>query len=153
MISRSHIKTFLGFVVLSGMGWVCDFATYTLLVQGYLGVDASPFVANFISSYAGVTFVYATALRLVFNKVTDKHTLFLSCYWGYQFVSILAYSAILNSVVTWTLEVEFFASLMDIQYYAGIVGKIIITPFNLITNFIFMKYLTRFMNDKAYHHV
>ncbi|WNO07559.1 GtrA family protein [Teredinibacter sp. KSP-S5-2] len=147
MVSSTHIKTFLGFAFLSGMGWICDFATYAFLVER---LDQSPALANFISSYVGVTFVYATSLRLVFNKVTNNHTLFLSLYWGYQFVSISLYSGALSYVVNW---VEGLSYLSAYGSNSGILGKIIITPINLFTNFIFMKILTEFMTDKVSHNV
>ncbi len=136
------LKTFFGFAFFSGLGWFCDFATYVLLVEAF---SISPFAANFFSSYVGVTFVYFTSLHLVFNRVAGRHSLFLSVYWGYQFVSILVWSALLNVVVQ-MVETQFFVT--PIIAFAGIVGKIIITPANLLSNFIFMKFLTGFMNAK-----
>lgn len=143
------LKTFLGFAFFSGLGWLCDFATYAALVEV---VGTSPFSANFVSSYVGVTFVYFTSLRLVFNRVAGNHTLFLSLYWGFQFISILAYSAFLNVVVA---SVEAQSIIPAIIAFSSIAGKIIITPINLLTNFVFMKFLTRFMKEKEVenHHV
>lgn len=151
-----NLATFLRFAFLSGIGWLCDFGTYALLVEM---ADFKAATANFISSYVGVTFVYFTALRFAFSKVTHNHRLFLSLYWVYQFASIVIYSALLAGLVHWLLEQPSLApNTSDIgsyplNEYTDIIGKLIITPVNLITNFIFMKALTHYMQDEVAPHV
>jgi putative flippase GtrA len=146
MISRSQVKAFLGFALLSGLGWICDFGTYTLLIEFF---ELKPIYANFISSYVGVTFVYFTSLKLVCDKVIDRHPLFLGSYWGFQFISILLYSIALSALVSWLQTPPAIAVISD---HGEISGKIIITPLNLLSNFILMKKLTRFMSDKVTQH-
>lgn len=141
MLNRTIFQTFLRFAFLSGMGWVCDFVTFVILVEGS---NTSAFVANIISSYVGVTFVYLTSLRFVFNKMTHNHAWFLSIYWSFQLISILIYSGILKEVVDVLVRQDLIAL---VQSYGEIIGKIVVTPFNLLTNFLFMKFLTKYMKD------
>ncbi|MDB5820803.1 MAG: hypothetical protein JWQ11_4443 [Rhizobacter sp.] len=131
-------RVYLGFLALSGAGWLCDFATFTLLVKLF-GVPA--FVANFVSSYVGVTFVWFTSLKTVFGHAGPAHGKPLLLFWSYQFASILAYSQVLHLVADGLATL--FAALPASQ--AAIAAKVVVTPFNLATNFLFMKLLTRFM--------
>ncbi len=128
------------FAALSGCGWICDFLTFTLLDK-YFG--APPFAANFASSYVGVTFVWFTSLKSVFGRSGPGHNRYIVVYWAFQFLSILAYSQILSHLVNILQQ-------SSIAAWAGghlaIAAKIIITPFNLVTNYVFMKGLTRFMH-------
>ena len=141
--AQRGVWQFLRFLVLSGMGWLCDFATFTLLVKLF---GVSGFVSNFVSSYVGVTFVWFTSLNTVFGRTGDSRGRFLFTYWGFQFVSILAYSQLLH----WVIDSLFFVGLSGwLGNNSGLVAKVIITPFNLISNFLFMRWLTRFMKYVA----
>ncbi|QBP74002.1 hypothetical protein E2K99_02775 [Herbaspirillum huttiense] len=137
MPPTNQIATFLAFLLLSGLGWLCDFGTFSFLVKL---TETPSFVANFISSYVGVTFVWFTSLKTVFLRQGSPRQLGL--YWGYQFFSILLYSQALHFLIQMLMRVELpvlIASNLDI------VSKCMITPLNLVTNFMFMKYLTRQM--------
>lgn len=138
--SLQYIRQFMGFAFLSGLGWLCDFSTYTLLVKLF---DISPAVANFISSYVGVTFVWFTSLKSVFRATGRAGSRFLLLYWAFQFLSILVYSHCLNLMVR-VFGDPAISSLLGGE--AAVAAKIFVTPFNLVTNFIFMKFLTHFMN-------
>jgi len=137
------VKQFLKFAFLSGLGWLCDFTTFTLLVKI---AGLSPFMANLVSSYAGVTFVWFTSLKTVFQRRTNGSGTFLMTYWCYQFVSIMAYSQILN------ITVDGLAAAHLMTANSGVAAKLLITPFNLITNYLFMKRLTRFMQKEQPRH-
>lgn len=129
------MRVFLHFGALSGLGWILDFGVFAILAE----IFAVPgFISNFLSSYVGVTFVYFASLKMVFKRSGADHKLFLVAYWGFQFLSILFYSQILEMVATALLAVPF--------HQLG--AKIIITPFNLISNFLFMKLLVRFMHPE-----
>lgn len=130
----------MGFVFLSGLGWLCDFCTYAFLVKLF---NVSPLVANFISSYVGVTFVWFASLKSVFQAAEGAGSRFLLLYWLFQFVSILVYSQILSLMVP-----VFDSPAIPVLFgeEAAVIAKIFVTPFNLVTNFIFMKFLTNFIN-------
>jgi putative flippase GtrA len=140
-------KIFLGFALLSGVGWLCDFLTFTLLVKLF---KVHSFEANFVSSYVGVTFVWFASLKTVFKRSGNGRGTFLVVYWCFQFVSILVYSQSLHMVAD---AIPNVIQLEEVSQNSGIAAKIIITPFNLVTNFIFMKFLTRFMQKEYYTHV
>jgi putative flippase GtrA len=137
------VKQFLKFAFLSGLGWVCDFTTFTVLVKI---AGLSPFLANLVSSYVGVTFVWFTSLKTVFQRRTNGSGTFLVAYWCYQFVSIMAYSQVLH-ITADGLAVAYLTTANS-----GVAAKLLITPFNLITNYLFMKLLTRFMQKEQPHH-
>lgn len=105
---------------------------YTSLVRL---LDQSPYLANFCSSYAGLLFVYLTALRYVFRRASRQGIHFFVLYWAYHFVSITLYSAALQATAAY-LGTDTGLS------YSEIWAKLIITPANLATNFLFMKLLT-----------
>lgn len=126
------MRVFLHFGALSGLGWLLDFGVFAILSE----IFAVPgFVANFLSSYAGVTFVYFVSLKMIFKRNNMGRNIFLIAYWGFQFLSILFYSQVLEMVAAALLAVPF--------HQLG--AKIIITPLNLISNFLFMKLLVRSM--------
>ncbi|NYE61686.1 putative flippase GtrA [Duganella sp. 1224] len=132
-----NLRAFLGFLLLSGLGWLCDMLTYTALVR-LAGV--APFAANVVSSYVGVSFVWFTSLGTVFRRSGAGSGRFLLLYWGYQFLSIMAYSQLLQ------LTAAAVASHAGVPaLHSALAAKIIVTPFNLVTNFLFMKVLTRHM--------
>ncbi|SEO20857.1 GtrA-like protein [Duganella sp. CF517] len=133
----SGLRAFLGFLLLSGLGWLCDMLTYTALVRL---AGMAPFGANVVSSYVGVSFVWFTSLGMVFRRSGAGAGRFLALYWCYQFVSIMAYSQLLQMVAALLADRTGVAAL-----HGALAAKIVVTPFNLVTNFLFMKTLTRFM--------
>lgn len=142
---RARLKplaaAFLAFALLSGVGWLLDFMTFTALVK--LG-GVAPFAANVASSYVGVTFVWFASLRSVFGRTGGARGRFLAIYWGYQLASILLYSQLLYLLAQALPPTALWVALAG---GAGVAAKIIVTPFNLMTNFVFMKFLTRFMRS------
>lgn len=136
------IQQFLRFALLSGVGWLCDFGVYSLLV---LLTDIGSSSANFISSFVGVTFVYFTSLGYVFRRRDQNRKVFLTSYWAWQTASITAYSVALGLLVASLVNLQL---LTELGVNVAIAGKIIITPINLLTNYMFMKWLTRFMTMK-----
>lgn len=147
MVKRSfEVGVFLRFVCLSGLGWLCDLSSFTLLVSFF---DVPVFVANFVSSYVGVTFVWFASLKIVFGRsgAARGHLLFI--YWGFQLLSILAYSQLLSMVAG---VLDGVGIPLALSANPAIAAKIIVTPFNLVSNFIFMKFLTRYMRDAQTAH-
>lgn len=141
-LPMQKIQQFLRFALLSGVGWLCDFGVYSLLV---LLTDIGSSSANFISSFVGVTFVYFTSLGYVFRRRDQNRKVFLTSYWAWQAASITAYSVALGLLVASLVSVQL---LTELGVNIAIAGKIIITPINLLTNYMFMKWLTRFMTVK-----
>ncbi len=130
------MRLVLGFVLISGFGWLFDMATYTVLVNLF---DAPPFAANFASSYVGVTFVWLVSLRRLFDVNKGYNKGYLLIYWLFQFISISAYSQGIHWVAA-AVAPNIPAAVPP--ELAKCLPKVLITPFNLFTNFLFMRYLT-----------
>ena len=63
------MKKMLKFVFISGLGFIIDFIIYTILVHLFnLNVD----ISNMISSLVGVTFVFFTSTKKVFENNTTN---------------------------------------------------------------------------------
>ena len=137
------MKLFLSFILISGVGWLLDMASFVGLSQLFL---VPPTYANFISSMIGVTYVWIVALNRLFDRREYRQSIYLPIYWGYQEVSILAYSALISIV-----EASAFNSKIGkiFEMASALVAKIIITAPSLITNFIFMYFLTKLMKSSA----
>ena len=133
------MKLFLGFVLISGVGWLLDIASYTALAQL---LDVAPAYANFASSMVGVTYVWLVSLNKLFDRREYGASIYLPIYWGYQALSILVYSALIALVAESAINVQ-LSELLGISYV--ILAKIIITFPNLLTNFVFMFALTKCM--------
>jgi len=133
------MKLFLGFVLISGVGWLLDMMSYAALSQL---VGMAPAYANFIASLVGVTYVWIIALNRLFDRREYGKSIYLPVYWGYQGASILAYSALISIVAESAINSK-VSEIFGVPF--GLVAKIIITAPNLLTNFIFMTILTRFM--------
>lgn len=138
------MKLFLGFVLVSGVGWMLDFLSYTGLTQ-LAGV--APSYANFMSSLVGVTYVWIVALNRIFGKGGYGKSIFLPIYWGYQVASILGYSLLIALVATAVFNV-WLSQLLHLP--PAVLAKILLTAPNLLTNFIFMFFLTKFMKADSH---
>lgn len=137
------MKLFLGFVLISGVGWLLDMASYAGLSQLF---TVPPAYANFISSMVGVTYVWIVALNRLFDRPEYRRSIYLTIYWGYQGVSILAYSALISIVAASAFNSK-IGQIFEMP--SALIVKLIITGPNLITNFIFMSFLTKFMKSSA----
>lgn len=142
----ARIRVFAGFVLISGVGWLLDFSSYTVLTQ-WLGIGSAK--ANFMSSMVGVTYVWIVALGRLFRRKSDGLPVHLLIYWAYQALSISAYS-LLIAVIAASAPNAWISQSIGIP--AALVAKIIATPVNLLTNFMFMSFLTRFMKTSSQGH-
>ena len=133
------ILRFLGFGLFSGIGWLLDFITFVILLEW---LSLPEFVANFASSYVGITFVWFVTLRAIFKHPQRGSGRFLPVYWGFQFVSILIYSQMLQMIANSAADLTLPAFIAG---NSGIAAKLLVTPLNLITNFMFMSFLTDYM--------
>jgi putative flippase GtrA len=137
------MRLFLGFILISGAGWLLDIASYAGLSQLF---GMAPSHANFISSMIGVTYVWIIALNRLFDRREYGHSIFLPIYWGYQGISILAYSALISIVATSAPNFK-IGEILGIPF--SLAAKMVITGPNLLTNFIFMSMLTKLMKPSV----
>lgn len=132
------MKKAIKFVFVSGLGFVIDFIIYNLLVLVFhLNVSLS----NMISSLIGVTFVFFTSTKKIFENNTTNISL------KYKYLIYVVYQVILillASRVILVFKNLFLNSNVDILVkYAKILAKIFITPFTLTINYFVMKKLTK----------
>lgn len=137
------MEKFFGFIYISGVGWLLDIASFAGLSQFF---DMAPRYANFISSLVGVTYVWIVALNRLFDRSEFRKSIYLPIYWGYQALSILAYSALISVLATSAANHN-IEEMCNIPF--PIVAKIVITGPNLLTNFIFMSILTKLMKPRG----
>ncbi len=134
------LRQFVVFSAFSGVGWLCDFVTFLVLAIFFGG---GAFWANFVSSYVGVTFVWFASLKAVFGCAQVARSRLIFAYWGYQLLSILVYSEALRFLEN-VMKAALAAQLL--VGASAILAKCAVTPFNLITNFVFMKCLMQCMH-------
>ena len=135
----SKYKGFLGFALVSGFGWTVDIGLYTILVKA---MDIEPFYANIFSSFSGITFVWFLSLKTVFRSGNLSCYKYIFLYWLYQIFSIVFYS---NLLIVILLFIDNSMVIFSLDQYYNILVKIIITPLNLLTNYLFMKKFTWWM--------
>lgn len=123
------------FFGLSGIGWLIDMSIYSILT--YFNVYT--ILANIISSFVAVTFVYLTSTKKIFVNINDSFNVKKKyiVYILYQVIIVLISSTIINLIAENLVNID----IKLITDYAKISAKIIVTPFTMITNFIFMKFL------------
>ena len=123
------------FFGLSGIGWLIDMSIYSILT--YFNVYT--ILANIISSFVAVTFVYLTSTKKIFVNINDSFNVKKKyiVYILYQVIIVLISSTIINLIAENLVNID----IKLIADYAKISAKIIVTPFTMITNFIFMKFL------------
>ena len=130
---RKLFKQAVQFIGLSGIGWILDFLTYTLLGL----VSDKLFINNVISSLVGVTFVFIFATRKVFqnsSKIALKWKYFI--YVVYQFILIFLISKLLSFIALFIVDNIDIALIVN---FSAIIAKILVTPVTMILNFFVMK--------------
>jgi len=137
------MKIFFGFVLISGIGWLLDFLSYTAITQT---LKVPPAYANFISSMVGVTYVWLVALNRLFDRGDYGKSIYLPIYWGYQVTSIFGYSVLISVIAVSAFN---FWLGQKFGLPTEVVAKVLLTPPNLMTNFIFMNFLTKFMKTSS----
>lgn len=138
------MKTFIKFIFVSGVGWMIDLISFSLLVK--LAIIPLTYI-NFTSSMLGVSYVWFISLGSIFKYKGRIISQYLIYYWLYQLLSISLYSIIIHTVNLFVVE-----NVTDtINYYISneLLSKIIVTVPNLVTNFLFMKFLIHIMSSKV----
>ena len=124
------------FVGISGIGWLIDFSVFTIL--GLFGIPSQ--ICNIISSLCGVTFVFFLSTRKTFEVSLKRFTL-RQKYIMYVLFEIAV--IIVASKYVGILDGAFAGTGIEVLVrFSAIAAKICVTPFTMVVNFIFMKFLT-----------
>lgn len=121
------------FIGISGIGWILDFCTYSLL--GFFSTNL--FLNNSISSWVGVTFVFIFATRKVFqndSRIALKWKYIL--YILYQCMLIFVISKVLNVI---NATIVACTTIAVLEKFSSIISKILVTPITMVLNFFVMK--------------
>ncbi len=130
---RPLLISFLKFGGLSGLGWLAD-ACILLVLVGYFGI--TPLVANFISSCIAALAVFLISRELIFSKATGRTGLRVLGYLAYVLALICVASVMAQLISTWVLELSATHRLAVSATMAAAVAKVIITPPQLVSNFL-----------------
>lgn len=133
---KKMIKQIVGFIGISGIGWLLDFFTYSIL--SYTIGDL--FISNIIGAFIGVTFVFTLASNKIF-KDNGKVSL------RKKYIAYIIYQCILVYMIS-ILLVKVNNSILipimircDLVFASNVLAKILITPITMLCNFLFMKVL------------
>lgn len=116
------------FALVSGIGWLVDFALFSLLCQ-----VIPVYAANLLGASVAVTLVFFLSLRPIFMYQGRRTAGKLAQYILYQVVAIWLASLLIHQVSLWT--------------YHPVMAKVLVTPLTFLCNFFFMRWLAR--NDSA----
>ena len=130
---RHLLRQAVRFLGLSGIGWLMDFAVYTLLSLRMENLA----LVNVFSSLVGASFVFIFSTRFVFR---DSHRIPLwlkyAIYIVYQLLLIFLISKLLAWIAT---GIAMHAPWTVLRRLAAILSKIIVTPITMTINFFAMK--------------
>ncbi len=123
------------FVGLSGIGWLLDFAVYTILslFSPNLALD------NMLSSLVGASFVFLFSTRFVFR---DSHRIPLWCKYLLYVLYQLLLIYLISLLLAWVNAL--FLSLFSwqlLRLLAPTLSKILVTPITMTINFFAMKFV------------
>lgn len=123
------------FTLLSGIGWTIDVG----LTLGLVTIGLPVAIANAVGAATAVSFVYATALRHVFQSRPSRFPGFgrFARYLVYQVFAIAAASALIGALAE-GLSLVFVAATAT---QSAAAAKVVVTPLTLYSNYVFMSWL------------
>ncbi len=136
MLNRAPVRRALSFIGISGIGWLMDFAVYSLLVGAFhVPLDWSAA----ISAVPAVTFVFFTTTQKTFHVRKSRLPLWVkyACYIAYQAVLLLIMAAMVLKIAGWLDTLGVLASFGVNKY----LSKILVTPFTMAANYFVLRQL------------
>lgn len=141
------IRTFLRFAALAGCGWLLDFALLLLLVR-YAGV--APFLANVVSSLVAASAVFLTARLAVFARAEGGLPVRFGLFLAYTLTVILVASAAVEVLAAHASQASVALGLAPLGVaQAAAVAKVIVTPPQLLLNFVVSRLLAEYGRVRA----
>ena len=139
LISRAANRRspFVPFVLIAAIGWFVDCALYLGLT---LEADLIPFTANLISSAIASALVFTTARQVLFHKAPMWGAPRLIAYVAYSLLVIVAASALIQ-LLSPRLS-TLLSSLSSANGVATLLSKIVVTPPQLLLNFLVARKLS-----------
>lgn len=127
-------KQFIKFLLISGTGWIIDFAIYLILTEIF---KLKIFYANILSSVPAISFVFFLSTKKIFKKNQKKITI------NQKYIIYIVYQIILIFLISFLADFLYlFVKNRKIDFeYLKVTIKILITPITMIVNFFVLKYL------------
>ena len=130
---RLLLRQAIRFVGLSGIGWLMDFAVYTLLSLRMENLA----LVNVFSSLVGASFVFLFSTRFVFR---DSHRIPLGLKYAIYIVYQLLLIFLISKLLAWIAAgIALYAPWALLRKLAAVLSKIIVTPITMTVNFLVMK--------------
>ena len=130
---RQLLRQAVRFVGLSGIGWLMDFAVYTLLSLRMENLA----LVNVFSSLVGASFVFLFSTRFVFR---DSHRIPLGLKYAIYIVYQLLLIFLISKLLAWIAAgIALHAPWEILRRLAAILSKIIGPPITMTINFFAMK--------------
>jgi putative flippase GtrA len=139
------MKGFYGFTLVSGFGWLLDVGLTIFLVS----LGTPPFWASVVGAGVAVTFVYVVSVQAIFDAEGKVGVGGFPYYVVWQICAIAAASALvallahtLLPLVAGTLDWFGHENPTGVLAIATGAAKTLMTPFTLVANFLFIRWLT-----------
>lgn len=142
---KKIVEQALSFFFISGIGWLMDITIYTILIN----IGFHVIISNITSSTVAVTYVYITSTKRLFkNESRINLKLKYLMYIFYQICMIIISSYCVYFISKWLIQIlpniniDSFKYLINFMLeHINLSAKILVTPFTMVINFIFMKFL------------
>ncbi|MEO7384070.1 MAG: GtrA family protein [Novosphingobium sp.] len=137
----------LGFALISGIGWILDFAIFT----GLVAAGTSVFIANMISAITAVLFVFFASRQRLFEDATRPLGQAITLYVLYNVVAVTVASLLIQIVGRLLIHgIDLLAhqdrdigadGLRLANAVAPMTAKILVTPLTMYANFVASAYI------------
>jgi len=135
---KLNFHKFIRFVGLSGIGWITDFVILIALVTF---TTLQPYYANMISSCIAALGVFIASREGVFVKGKRNVYANVLIYLIYTLLVIMAASYLIASLSKYLMHTSIVMGLLLQPMWTVAIAKIVVTPFNMLLNFLVSKWL------------
>jgi putative flippase GtrA len=136
---KQVMRRFLKFGALSGAGWLLDSGILLVLSQGF---EVPLSIANFLSSSIAAIVVFTASRFFVFDAARAQPLLKTLIYFCYT-CGIIVVASIAIGPVLWMIEYSSrYAEVQLTAAQAAFLAKVVITPPQLLANFMMSRYLS-----------
>ena len=135
LVMKKLLEQIIKFLGFSGIGWILDFSTYTILSVFYKNL----FVDNIIGGIVGTSFVFVFSTKYIFKNdgympIQVKYVIYIV----YQIILMYSVSKLLANINDFILGIS---AVYWINVLSPTISKILVTPITMILNFLVLKKL------------
>lgn len=135
-----HLRSFTVFALISGLGWLADFGLLFALVSA--GIPAGS--ANFLSAATAACAVYIFSRRVAFRRPPSRFERWGILYYvAYTGLVIVFFSTAIGILTPMVGQIAVQRHWWTLDGLDALITKVMVTPPNLILNFIVSRYLAK----------